>query len=84
MVGASLAGLRAAESLAAHSADMHVTVLGDEPLAPYSRPPLSKGYLSGTSNDDALGLRQRMPGDPRILWRLGTAVVSTDLDRRDV
>lgn len=42
IVGASLAGLRAAEALREEGFTGSLTVVGDEPHAPYDRPPLSK------------------------------------------
>ena len=47
VVGASLAGLRAAEELRGHGYAGRITVVGDEPDAPYERPPLSKQVLAG-------------------------------------
>lgn len=45
MVGAGLAGVRAAAELRTRGYAGALTVLGAEPEAPYDRPPLSKGYL---------------------------------------
>ena len=47
IVGASLAGGRAAGTLREEGFDGRVVLLGEEPQAPYSRPSLSKGYLAG-------------------------------------
>src|SRR5260370_21013905 len=47
IVGASLAGLRAAEALRREGFGGHLTLIGDEPYPPYDRPPLSKQVLSG-------------------------------------
>jgi len=47
IVGASLAGLRAAETLRREGFDGKVTMIGDEPHLPYDRPPLSKQVLAG-------------------------------------
>ncbi len=47
IVGASLAGLRAGEALRAEGFAGSLTMIGDEPCAPYDRPPLSKGVLAG-------------------------------------
>ena len=47
IVGASLAGLNAAETLRAEGFDGPLTLIGDEPYAPYDRPPLSKSVLIG-------------------------------------
>ncbi|GHO89675.1 NAD(P)/FAD-dependent oxidoreductase [Dictyobacter formicarum] len=47
IVGASLAGLRAAEALRREGFSGELTLIGDEPYAPYDRPPLSKQVLTG-------------------------------------
>lgn len=47
VIGAGIAGARAVEALRKHGVDGRVIVIGDETLAPYERPELSKGYLAG-------------------------------------
>lgn len=47
IVGASLAGLRAAQALRKRGFGGSITLIGAEPHAPYDRPPLSKQLLSG-------------------------------------
>ena len=47
IVGASLAGAKAAETLRDEGSDGEIVLLGTEPDLPYERPPLSKGYLLG-------------------------------------
>ena len=47
IVGASLAGLRAAEALRLEGFAGPLTLIGDEPYPPYDRPPLSKTVLTG-------------------------------------
>ena len=47
IVGASLAGLSAAETLRAEGFTGSLTVIGDEPYLPYDRPPPSKDVLAG-------------------------------------
>ena len=42
IVGAGLGGLRTAEALRSSGYADEVVVVGDEPWAPYNRPPLSK------------------------------------------
>ena len=59
IVGASLAGLRSAESLRAQGFVGRLTIVGDEGSAPYDRPPLSKQYLSGAWGEERLWLRTR-------------------------
>jgi 3-phenylpropionate/trans-cinnamate dioxygenase ferredoxin reductase subunit len=52
IVGASLAGAKAAETLRAEGFDGRVVLIGDETDRPYERPPLSKGYLLGSEERD--------------------------------
>ena len=56
IVGASLAGLRAAETLRRDGFDGTISLIGDEPHVPYDRPPLSKQFLSGDWEADRLAL----------------------------
>lgn len=49
IVGAGLAAAKAAETLRSDGFDGRLVVLGEEPLPPYLRPPLSKDYLRGES-----------------------------------
>jgi 3-phenylpropionate/trans-cinnamate dioxygenase ferredoxin reductase subunit len=49
IVGASLAGAKAAEALRDEGFDGRVVLIGDEPERPYERPPLTKDYLRGES-----------------------------------
>lgn len=56
IVGASLAGIRAAETLRRDGFAGRVTLIGDEPHAPYDRPPLSKQFLAGSWDADKTAL----------------------------
>ncbi len=56
IVGASLAGVRAAEALRRCGFEGPVALIGDEPHAPYDRPPLSKQFLAGDWESDRLSL----------------------------
>ena len=47
IVGAGLAGAKAAETLRDEGFDGRLVLIGDEPERPYERPPLSKDYLRG-------------------------------------
>ncbi|WP_369227508.1 NAD(P)/FAD-dependent oxidoreductase [Streptomyces sp. R39] len=57
VVGASAAGLAAAETLRREGYDGTLTLVGDEPLAPYDRPPLSKQILAAEWVPERLALR---------------------------
>jgi NADPH-dependent 2,4-dienoyl-CoA reductase/sulfur reductase-like enzyme len=54
IVGASLAGAKAAETLRAEGFDGEIVLLGAEQERPYERPPLSKGYLLGKAERDSV------------------------------
>ncbi|MCC7128486.1 MAG: FAD-dependent oxidoreductase [Microbacteriaceae bacterium] len=54
IVGGGLAGVSAAEELRKQGFDGAIKLIGKEQHAPYIRPPLSKGYLSGTDGLDAV------------------------------
>jgi NADPH-dependent 2,4-dienoyl-CoA reductase/sulfur reductase-like enzyme len=82
IVGASLAGLRAAESLRMGGFRGRLTLVGDEPYEPYDRPPLSKQVLMGRAAPEATGLPQARGLD--VQWRLGTAAVGLDLTGKRV
>ncbi|MGP8304230.1 NAD(P)/FAD-dependent oxidoreductase [Streptomyces inhibens] len=77
IVGASLAGLRAAETLREEGFTGSLTVVGDEPYPPYDRPPLSKQVLLGKVPADTTGLPMRR--DPDADWRLGVRATGLDL-----
>src|ERR1700691_5410306 len=57
VVGASLAGLRACETLRADGYDGRIVLVGAEDHQPYDRPPLSKQLLAGTWGLDRVRLR---------------------------
>ena len=85
VVGASLAGLRSAESLRTAGFDGSITVIGDEPHMPYDRPPLSKRLLAGEWEVERIWLRK--PDDIASLdvnWRLSTRAVGLDVAQRRV
>ena len=52
IVGASLTGAKAAETLRKEGYDGRIVMFGQEPQPPYLRPPLSKEYLRGESELD--------------------------------
>jgi 3-phenylpropionate/trans-cinnamate dioxygenase ferredoxin reductase subunit len=54
IVGAGLAGAKAAETLRAEGFDGRLLLFGDEAERPYDHPPLSKAYLRGETDRDSL------------------------------
>ncbi|AWL88597.1 pyridine nucleotide-disulfide oxidoreductase [Streptomyces sp. TSRI0445] len=59
IVGAGLAGAKAAETLRAEGFTGRVILIGDERDHPYERPPLSKGYLDGKADRDSVFTHER-------------------------
>ncbi|MGY1583059.1 NAD(P)/FAD-dependent oxidoreductase [Streptomyces sp. MN13] len=82
VVGASLAGLRAAETLREKGFTGSLTMIGDEPHEPYDRPPLSKQVLLGRAAADRTALPRRRSVD--ATWRLGVAATGLDMAARRV
>ena len=85
IAGASLAGLRAAETLRHRAFDGEITLIGDEPHRPYDRPPLSKQVLQGAWEPEQTFFRRKDGYDALALdMRLGVRAVSVDLRARRV
>lgn len=82
IVGASLAGLQAAETVGASGFTGRLTLIGDEPHQPYDRPPLSKQALTGVADTATTTLPHA--ADLDVDWRLGHAAVSLETAARDV
>jgi 3-phenylpropionate/trans-cinnamate dioxygenase ferredoxin reductase subunit len=57
IIGAGHAGGSAAAFLRQYGFEGEIVLAGDEPLAPYQRPPLSKAWLKGEADSDSLLLR---------------------------
>lgn len=57
ILGAGHAGGTAAALLRQYGHQGPITLIGDEPIAPYQRPPLSKAWLKGEADADSLALK---------------------------
>ena len=85
IVGASLAGAKAAETLREEGFDGRVVLLGAEPHRPYERPPLSKDYVRGeTQRDGAFVHEEGFYAEKDIELRTSTTVRALDLNAREV
>src|SRR5262245_35080686 len=82
IVGASLAGLRAAQTLRQEGFTGSLTLIEDEPYEPYDRPPLSKQVLDGWVPAQRTALPR--PGDLDAHWRLGVPATGLDLAGKQV
>jgi 3-phenylpropionate/trans-cinnamate dioxygenase ferredoxin reductase subunit len=75
IVGASLAGAKAAETLRAEGFDGPLVMIGEEPERPYERPPLSKDYLLGKTERETVYVHPRQwYAEHQVDLRLGAAV----------
>ncbi|WP_338043402.1 NAD(P)/FAD-dependent oxidoreductase, partial [Nonomuraea lactucae] len=83
IVGASLAGARAAAVLRREGFTGSLTMIGDEPHPPYDRPPLSKRILSGEVPAEHT-LLPRLREEIGAEWLLGTAATGLDLAAKRV
>jgi 3-phenylpropionate/trans-cinnamate dioxygenase ferredoxin reductase subunit len=85
IVGASLAGAKAAAELRERGFDGRVVLIGSEQELPYERPALSKDYLRGESTADALRVNDKsFYRDQQIELRLGTTVTEIDTQAKRV
>ena len=83
IVGASMGGLRAAESLRNNGFDGQITVIGEEIHAPYNRPPLSKEVLAKDVTHEAVAFKLRAQVED-VIWHLGDPATSVDLEKQVV
>jgi NADPH-dependent 2,4-dienoyl-CoA reductase/sulfur reductase-like enzyme len=91
VVGASASGLTTVEALRRKGYEGRITVLGDEPHAPYDRPPLSKQVLSGAWEPERAALRTQdvlsaldaefVLGDPAVGLDTASRTVRTESGR---
>jgi 3-phenylpropionate/trans-cinnamate dioxygenase ferredoxin reductase component len=79
IVGASLAGAKAAETLRTEGFRGRVVLLGEEGQRPYERPPLSKDYLRGEVGFDSAAVHDADFYDSHDI-ELRTATTVTSLD----
>jgi 3-phenylpropionate/trans-cinnamate dioxygenase ferredoxin reductase component len=85
IVGASLTGAKAAETLRSEGFEGHIVLVGAERHRPYERPPLSKDYLRGEAEREKVYVHP--PGfyeQNQIELRLGERVVGLDAGRRQL
>src|SRR5688500_13727936 len=75
IVGASLAGMRAAQAARNAGFEGELVVLGEEQHMPYTRPPLSKDLLAGIDDVEST----HFPADGLdVTWRLGERATRLD------
>ena len=85
VVGASLAGLSALETLRQKGYEGELVAVGAEPVLPYDRPPLSKQVLQGQWEPEKANLRDQEQYDALgVTWHLGRRATALDLSTRTV
>jgi 3-phenylpropionate/trans-cinnamate dioxygenase ferredoxin reductase subunit len=85
VVGASLAGLGAVRALRDEGFSGAIAVVGEERHLPYDRPPLSKQFLTGELDAQALALGEPQEyEDLAAAWLLGARAVRLDPAARSV
>ncbi|MFO7759937.1 MAG: FAD-dependent oxidoreductase [Roseovarius sp.] len=85
VIGAGQAGASLVAKLRDEGYQGAITLVGDEPVPPYQRPPLSKKYLLGEMSAERLYLRpERYYADTGIDLRLGMPVTGIDRAAREV
>src|SRR5947209_5054337 len=85
IVGASLAGAKAAETLREEGFAGRIVLLGEETERPYERPPLSKGYLLGKDDKSSIYVHEAgWYAEHGVDLRLGTEVTALDPAARQV
>jgi len=85
IVGASLAGAKAAETLRQEGFDGRIVLVGTEDVRPYERPPLSKDYLRGEVGREKVYVHdEAFYAEHDIELRLGTTAVELNTSSNDV
>jgi 3-phenylpropionate/trans-cinnamate dioxygenase ferredoxin reductase subunit len=85
IVGASLAGAKAAETLREEGYDGRLVLLGAETVRPYERPPLSKEYLRGEAGREKVYVHDEgFYAEREIELRLGTSAIDLDAGSREL
>jgi len=85
IVGASLAGAKAAQALREEGFGGPIVLIGDEAERPYERPPLSKEYLQGKSGREKIYVHpESWYADNGVELRLGARVTAIDRSAREV
>jgi 3-phenylpropionate/trans-cinnamate dioxygenase ferredoxin reductase component len=85
IVGGGMAGAIATQTLREEGFDGKITLLGQEPNAPYERPPLSKDYLQGKADRDSIFVHpEPWYAEHAVELSLGSTVASLDPASRTI
>jgi 3-phenylpropionate/trans-cinnamate dioxygenase ferredoxin reductase component len=85
IIGASLAGAKAAEALREEGFDGPIVLIGAEDERPYERPPLSKDYLLGKAEREAIHVHPpAWYAEHDVELRLDSVVTAVDAAAHEV
>ncbi|MGH3388779.1 MAG: FAD-dependent oxidoreductase, partial [Actinomadura sp.] len=85
IIGAGLAGAKAAETLRAEGFDGRVVLVGEEAERPYERPPLTKGFLLGKDEQDQTYVHDAgWYAEHEVETRFGVAAEALDRSAHEV
>ena len=85
ILGAGHAGGSVAAFLRQYGFEGPITLVGEEPIPPYQRPPLSKAWLKGEADADSLQLKApEWYGETGVTLRLSTRAEAIDRSAREV
>lgn len=85
VIGAGQAGSSLVAKLRSSGFEGEITLIGEEAVPPYQRPPLSKAYLLGDMALERLFLRpESYYADQKITLKMGAAVTAIDPAKREV
>jgi len=85
IVGGSHAAVSVADDLRKHGFEGSVTLISEEAVLPYQRPPLSKAYMSGEMSLERLKLRpEHWYDDQNVQAHLSSRVIAVDRQAREV
>ena len=81
IIGAGQSGMQIADSLREGGYEGAITMVGDENIPPYQRPPLSKAFLYGDADEESLQFRnEKFYLDSKIDLIIGDAIVEVKVD----
>ena len=85
IIGAGHGGVQAASTLREEGFEGEIIMISDELDAPYQKPPLSKGYLQGKQNAQAILFRsENYYNDNAIDLKLGVRVAKIDSEKNEI
>jgi 3-phenylpropionate/trans-cinnamate dioxygenase ferredoxin reductase component len=85
IVGAGLAGAKAAETLRGEGFDGRVVLVGEETERPYERPPLTKGFLLGKETQDQVYVHEAgWYAEHEVEVRFGAAAAGLDRSAHEI